>query len=328
MTVFFERAHINGIEAIEEVVAGTHLEPTQLGPGPISGSMAHLRVGEALISTADITGKFRAYGPLSTTDYTLGALLVVDGPNSQWDYETISGDIAVVPPSIEHDAKYGKSTYWATVTLPLDDLLNRSSLHELKLGTAFWDTPAIYRPSASRRRYVIERLHSALQHVEKYPRILEASYAREAFLDDMIEALLRGYADVKEDEIRRRISFVSASRIVRNAESYLRMHAQRPVHLQELCEYTDTSERTLRRAFIEKYDIPPAAYLRNWRLCQVRRMLSASNEPELTVSDAALHFGVWELGRFAAQYRNLFGELPSETLRRGQAAPGRTSKPL
>ena len=315
MTVFFEHAHINGIEAIEEVVAGSHLEPTQLAAGPISGSMTHLRVGEALISTADITGKFRAYGPLSTADYTLGALLAVDGPNSQWDYETISGDIAVVPPSIEHDAKYGKSTHWATITLPLEDLLNRSSLYELKLCTAFWDTPAMYRPTASRRRHVIDRLHSALQHVEKYPRILEASYARKAFLDDMIEALLRGYADVKGDEIKRRISFVSASRIVRNAESYLRMHAQRPVHLQELCEHTNTSERTLRRAFIEKYDMPPARYLGNWRLCQVRRTLSASNKLELTVSDAAFNFGFWELGRFASQYRRLFGELPSQTLR-------------
>ncbi len=33
-----------------------------------------------------------------------------------------------------------------------------------------------------------------------------------------------------------------------------------------------------------------------------------------TVTEMATRFGVWEFGRFARDYRLLFGEYPSETL--------------
>jgi AraC-like DNA-binding protein len=35
-----------------------------------------------------------------------------------------------------------------------------------------------------------------------------------------------------------------------------------------------------------------------------------------TVSDVAARWGFYQFGRFAAQYRQLFGETPSATLRR------------
>ncbi|UCG61547.1 MAG: helix-turn-helix domain-containing protein [Candidatus Zixiibacteriota bacterium] len=36
-----------------------------------------------------------------------------------------------------------------------------------------------------------------------------------------------------------------------------------------------------------------------------------------TIADVANHWGFWHMGQFSADYRRLFGELPLETLRRG-----------
>jgi AraC-like DNA-binding protein len=57
-------------------------------------------------------------------------------------------------------------------------------------------------------------------------------------------------------------------------------------------------------------------YLNRRTLHQARRALRAADPTVTTVTEIATQFGVWQLGRFARDYRYLFGELPSETLRK------------
>ena len=119
---------------------------------------------------------------------------------------------------------------------------------------------------------------------------------------------------------RRRL-FVNSRRIVRRANEYLHAHEHRPVRLLELCRHLGVSERQLNRAYHDVLDLPPGVYMRRWRLCQVRHMLLTNTKnADMSVADAGLHFGFWELGRFAAQYKQLFGEHPSQTLMRGKKA--------
>lgn len=74
----------------------------------------------------------------------------------------------------------------------------------------------------------------------------------------------------------------------------------------------------------------PGAYVKHRRYEGVRRQMLESSAGLRNVTEAALEFGFSHLGRFAAEYRGLFGELPSETLarrRRRSAAPGRFNTP-
>ena len=45
-----------------------------------------------------------------------------------------------------------------------------------------------------------------------------------------------------------------------------------------------------------------------------RRALREATPDAMTVTDVATRYGFWQLGRFAVEYRSLFGELPSVTL--------------
>ncbi|MBW2509248.1 MAG: hypothetical protein JRE81_11500 [Deltaproteobacteria bacterium] len=50
------------------------------------------------------------------------------------------------------------------------------------------------------------------------------------------------------------------------------------------------------------------------------RALRQAEPEETSVARVCLQNGAWELGRVAARFRELFGELPSETVRRKPSA--------
>ena len=108
---------------------------------------------------------------------------------------------------------------------------------------------------------------------------------------------------------------------VRRVEEYLDAHERELPPLAHLCGVAGTSERTLEYSFRDQLGMPLAGYRRLRRLHGARRDLSAA-EAGTKVGDVALRWGFWQLGRFAVQYRALFDERPSETLRRSSGERG------
>jgi AraC family ethanolamine operon transcriptional activator len=82
----------------------------------------------------------------------------------------------------------------------------------------------------------------------------------------------------------------------------------------DICNLLGVSERTLQYAFRSYVDMSPLAYLRLCRLNHVRATLRASDPRATTVTVVAMRFGFMHLGRFATEYRRMFGEAPSATL--------------
>lgn len=86
----------------------------------------------------------------------------------------------------------------------------------------------------------------------------------------------------------------------------------------ELATAAGVSERTVRRAFQEFFGIGPVRYLQLRRLHLINRALRAADPDSVSVTELLVQHGEWELGRFASRYRRLFGERPSETLRKNR----------
>ena len=106
------------------------------------------------------------------------------------------------------------------------------------------------------------------------------------------------------------------ARVVARARAYIVDHLEEPISLAALADAAATSERTLHRAFLSLLEEPPRSYIRRLRLHRVRHDLATEAEVACTVAIVANRWGIGELGRLAGWYRELFGELPSETLAR------------
>ncbi|MDX2378274.1 MAG: helix-turn-helix domain-containing protein [Acidimicrobiia bacterium] len=85
--------------------------------------------------------------------------------------------------------------------------------------------------------------------------------------------------------------------------------------IAELCVVAGVSERTLRVAFTQEYDLPPSLFFRAWALDEARRRLLRNDLRQENVTAIATDLGFFHLGRFAGHYRRHFGEPPSATLR-------------
>jgi len=98
------------------------------------------------------------------------------------------------------------------------------------------------------------------------------------------------------------------------AVNFIREHEDQAISIKELSRSANISWRTLDRAFREHFDVTPKQYLKLHHLNQARHSLQQAH-PQTKIADVATHWGFWHLGQFAFDYKKLFGELPSDTLR-------------
>ena len=103
--------------------------------------------------------------------------------------------------------------------------------------------------------------------------------------------------------------------VVQAARDYMHQHIDAPIGVPELCEALQVSRRTLQYSFQDVLHLSPVTCLRVLRLNGLRRELLRGDR-HASVADCAAHWGFWHLPRLAAEYRALFGELPSQTLQR------------
>lgn len=89
-----------------------------------------------------------------------------------------------------------------------------------------------------------------------------------------------------------------------------------PLRMARLCAMLHVSPSTLTKAFKSVTGVNPHTFFMRRRLNQARSILLRADSEGEKVTSVASGLGFTELGRFAVRYRQMFGESPSQTLRR------------
>ncbi|MBB3139306.1 AraC family transcriptional regulator [Halomonas organivorans] len=106
-----------------------------------------------------------------------------------------------------------------------------------------------------------------------------------------------------------------APRHVKRVEEYIEAHAEEPLTPAHLAEVAGVSLRTLYAGFRDFRQQSPMEYLRQVRLQRIRTALQAHGN-SASITETAMRWGFTHMGRFSQRYRQVFGEMPSETRRR------------
>jgi AraC family transcriptional regulator, ethanolamine operon transcriptional activator len=157
-------------------------------------------------------------------------------------------------------------------------------------------------------------LHRVSEEARRHPDRLHLAQMAAILESEVIESLLRETSPAEAI-----VTVKARHRAAQRAYTYLMDHRASPVTVGELCAASGTTERTLQRVFLETYGLSPAALVKAVRLTGARRALQDPSGT-MSVTDVALHRGFFHLGRFAHDYREMFGESPSDTLRRALGA--------
>ncbi|PZW71513.1 AraC-like DNA-binding protein [Pseudomonas sp. URMO17WK12:I1] len=144
----------------------------------------------------------------------------------------------------------------------------------------------------------------------------------QAFEEAMLDELLQLMTDPACDKQQRSPSS-TRSFIVEKCHRLVAAQMTHAPSVSDLCEQLQISRRTLQNSFHAVAETTPLNYLRSVRLNGVRRTLMSTQAAQLSIGDAAAQWGFYHLSHFAADYFQLFAELPSQTARATIAACAR-----
>jgi AraC-like DNA-binding protein len=129
------------------------------------------------------------------------------------------------------------------------------------------------------------------------------------------EMLLVGLASLISPPPGRVCESNAGARLVRQACELIRESMSEPLRLTDVATTLGVSLRHLQVGFRNHLGTTPHKFLRDCRLERAHRMLSFPSRGE-TAATIARACGFGHLGEFAARYREVFGERPSDTFSR------------
>jgi AraC family ethanolamine operon transcriptional activator len=304
----------NDIEELNYAVWPWELAMRQLSAGRLDARLAFLQLDGLLLTRERWSHRVFATGA------TPPGYLVLGGPCTErtfrWcDDETDSRHLAYAFGKTETEfLTRDRSHHWVLL-VPLDRVTDR-------IGEAAVADAARQRhvlpcdPTISRNiRAQVEAAHGTFGRQED---LLDDRRLVDAAVSDLLDSvgtlLIGAHPEGGPSTPRKR--YLACRRAL-----HLVDELTHPIGVPELAKAVGVSRRVLERGFQETVNVSPQRYLRWNRMNRLHRELRGSHSPEATVTRLAHRWGFDELGRMAGDYRQLFGELPSETLDHDRVLP-------
>lgn len=304
------------IDAHTEQLIDWNLRYDQLDCGAFQGGFTDIRWPGMQLFVETTTRRVRQRGHLPADSFGIGTMLKGDGA------VCINGkrggpESMIAVHSAEFDACTPANCTLAGLVVDTALLRNAAKcMPELSqvLQDGAWLAINTTPENAQEcfRTLLVSVVESALEHPQTLCDEVVQRHLRDELLLHVVEVVAGAQ---RSDEIDRADA---RKRIVDRACDMLLAQPSEPPSLLEVCNRVGASPRKLSSCFQDVLDLSPARYIKTIRLNAVRRELRSVSDAHTSVYDIAARWGFWHFGHFSSDYKGLFSELPSDTLRRAR----------
>jgi AraC-like DNA-binding protein len=233
------------------------------------------------------------------------------GPSPIWGgVELRAGEMITLGPGQRVHARTVGPCRWHAVQVPERQL---AGYGRALSGAPFIVPPAArWRPRRAALRQVRQFHRAAIRMAEARAGALTDLQGAHGLEQQLLHALIECLSDGAEEETATERHHRD---LLARFEDLLAAEPLRSI--PGICAALGVSERSLRECCKKHLGMGPSSYRRLRAMQQVHRSLRSGTPDAASVSEVARRYGFRQLGRLAANYRVLYGELPSVTLRRG-----------
>lgn len=158
-----------------------------------------------------------------------------------------------------------------------------------------------------------KNIQNFLQCKSQYTGFYGLPLLAEDYENFIIKALLLSQENNYSEQLKQ-LSTQTQPAYIQRVHKFILTHAQEDICVDHLQDLAGVSKSKLYEEFQHYYGTSPMAYLKKHRLQQIYKVLSASGlNRKISISQLASKWGFNHLSRFSQEYREEFGENPSET---------------
>ena len=297
---------VDEVDRYTKSIAGVEIEAVRNGDSNGANTVLTVREPRFTMTAADVRMPLLSRTTVGD-DKIVATYIRAASPGSRWcGIDLEAGSLLVYGPSAEHTAITRPGLAWTCTIADVDRLAATAEQLGIPIEPPprgeVWEIP---RSGGS------QVLGTALRT------LAEAACGPPGTLDrpsdDMFHAMVLALAGTEHRYAAGDGRGIDSRQVTALSIDYANAIRRVP-SLGELCIAAHVSERRLRKAFVDEYDVPPARFFRTWALGEARRRLLDNDPTHHSVADVATGLGFFHLGRFASYYRRLYGEAPSSTL--------------
>jgi AraC family ethanolamine operon transcriptional activator len=303
------------VDAHAEGLSGWQQCYDQLTAGPFRGELDELWTGPAQVYRERTSQALRQRCEVWADALWCGITAQQDGSRMEGRLVGESG-VMVCGQSGQFELVSPKGHDLLGVVLSRSELQRHVQALGVSLDWSLLDRSPWLAVEPARRRLAQARLRAILSLAEQACSVHQrAEAARESLRQSMLD-VVTDLLECPQEPGDERCNATVRRRLVSQVHDWVQAHPETVPSVPDLCLRLNVSRRTLQYAFEAEVAMSPKAYLRSIRLNAVRRALRRGQVGSITVQDVAAQWGFWSLSQFASDYRQQFGERPSDTLLR------------